>query len=169
MHSTVQNGHMTRRVVQVAMHFLSMGALLIMQINIACADTASAPAPAKPRLNFSHNNADSPDIISFVLALLGVIAMILLLAWLLRKFSSVSMRSGGSLRILGGMSVGGREKVVLVQVGQEQVLIGVAPGNVRTLHVLEQPIPETRPQATGSDNFSEKFKQVLSMGKGRPS
>ena len=95
--------------------------------------------------------------------------MILLLAWLLRKFSSVSMRSGGSLRILGGMSVGGREKVVLVQVGQEQVLIGVAPGNVRTLHVLEQPIPETRPQAAGSGNFSEKFKQVLSMGKGRPS
>lgn len=149
------------------MRVLLIAYMAIMQVNIACAESDSATAPAKPRLNFSHNNADSPDIVSFALALLAVIAIILILAWILRKFGSVSMRSGGSLQILGGMSVGGREKIVLVQVGQKQLLIGVAPGNVQTLHVLEQPIQENRNPSAGSENFSDKLKQVLNMGKGK--
>jgi flagellar biosynthetic protein FliO len=72
--------------------------------------------------------------------LLLVVIFIFALAWLLRRAGMVSGVAGSVLRVLGVLSVGQREKLVLVQVGDKQLLVGVTPGSVTTLHVLETPI-----------------------------
>lgn len=72
--------------------------------------------------------------------LLAVVVVIFALAWLLRRVGMVNGVAGSALRVLGALSVGQREKLVLVQVGDKQLLVGVTPGSVTTLHVLETPI-----------------------------
>ncbi|EQD42713.1 Flagellar biosynthesis protein, FliO, partial [mine drainage metagenome] len=42
----------------------------------------------------------------------------------------------GALEILASMPLGAKERAVLVKVGDAQILLGVAPGQVNTLHVL---------------------------------
>jgi len=93
------------------------------------------------------------------LGMVAVLGLILGIAWLLKRSGRFQMAAGGGLRVLGGLSMGTRERVVLVQVGETQLLLGVAPGRVQTLHVLEQPLDSGKP-ATAS-GFADQLGRFL--------
>lgn len=93
---------------------------------------AVSGAPAEP--------ASLSQLLQVAGGLLLVVITIFALAWLLRRVGMASGVAGSVLRVLGVLSVGQREKLVLVQVGDKQLLVGVTPGSVTTLHVLETPI-----------------------------
>ena len=80
------------------------------------------------------------NLAQLTLGLLVVLGAVLATAWLLRRYGGLQTSGNGALRILGGLSMGPRERVVLVQVGDTQLLLGVAPGRVQTLHKLDQPV-----------------------------
>jgi flagellar protein FliO/FliZ len=76
-------------------------------------------------------------LLRVILALIVVLAAVLAAAWLARRMRAFSGGGGSaSLEMLAQLPLGTRERAVLVRVGDCRVLIGVAPGNVRTLHVL---------------------------------
>jgi len=84
--------------------------------------------------------ADSPVTFSYILQILAsfvaVILFILLLAWLMRKTGKYGSANSKSFKIISSMSLGMREKILLVDVEGVSILLGVAPGQIRTLHVL---------------------------------
>lgn len=98
-------------------------------------------------------------LIQFSLGLLVVLLGVLALAWLLKRVGRLQ-GGNGALMALGGLSLGPRERVVLVQVGREQLLIGVAPGQVQALHVLDQPV-ETGPLERESGGKQSPFRDRL--------
>nr|WP_282452991.1 flagellar biosynthetic protein FliO [Lysobacter sp. CAU 1642] len=71
-----------------------------------------------------------------------VVGLILLLAWLLRKLPGGALRAHRDLRVVAQVGVGVRERVVVVAVGDTQLLLGVTSENVNLLHRLETPLPE---------------------------
>lgn len=83
---------------------------------------------------------DAAYVAQLLVGLILVIAAILFLAFLMRRVGGMQSRLGSEFRVLGGISLGSRERMVLVQVGERQLLVGVAPGRVQALHVLEDPI-----------------------------
>ncbi len=72
-------------------------------------------------------------------SLLAVIGLIFAMAWLSRRLPLGGHARGGSLKLHGSIAVGARERVVLVQAGQDWLVLGVSPGHVRGLHVLDAP------------------------------
>ena len=96
------------------------------------------------------------------LGMLTVLGLIVGIAWLLKRTGRFQMAAGNNLRILGGLSMGSRERVVLIQAGETQLLLGVAPGRVQTLHVLDKPMVEAAPSGTG---FAEQLGRVLNKDK----
>ncbi|RDH87197.1 MAG: flagellar biosynthetic protein FliO [endosymbiont of Escarpia spicata] len=70
--------------------------------------------------------------------LLFVIFLIFAAGWLFKRFGQLQMSGKGMVTVLGGTSVGPRERVVVVKVDDIRLLLGVAPGRVQTLHVLDQ-------------------------------
>jgi len=100
--------------------------------------------------------------VTFALGL--VVAAIFAVAWLFRRMGGLAGVNSGSLRIVGGISLGGRERVVLVQVGDEQILLGVAPGRVQSLHVLAKPIDTVKPLQAG-ESFAAKLQAALMQRK----
>lgn len=80
-------------------------------------------------------------LLQVALALGGILLLIFGGAWLLRRVGKFSSAANGQIRILGGTSLGSRERVVLMQVGERQLLLGVAPGRVTTLHVFDVATP----------------------------
>lgn len=84
--------------------------------------------------------------------LLVIVGLILLLAWAARRFTNIGPRSVGAMRVLSALPVGNRERIALIQVGDKQLLIGVAPGHVSTLHVFDENIV---PAQTGNAAFSQ--------------
>lgn len=89
-----------------------------------------------------------------------VVALIFGMAWFMRRMGSMNGMAAGNLKVLGGISVGQRERVVLIQAGDTQLLVGVAPGEIRTLHVLDEPITN-QSVTTESSNTSSSFADKL--------
>ena len=75
-----------------------------------------------------------------LLGLLLVIGLIFLLAWLLRRMQKLAPRGGQVIKLLATQALGPRDRLVLVQVGNEQVLLGLSAGRITPLHVLKEPV-----------------------------
>jgi flagellar protein FliO/FliZ len=102
----------------------------------------------------------------FVFGLLVVVGMILALAWMLRRMNRIQGGVQGRMRILAGLPLGSRERVVLVQVGDEQILLGVAPGRVSRLHVLEHPLETKSVEPENDESFRKRL--AAAMQRRRP-
>ena len=101
-------------------------------------------------------------------ALIIVLAAIFAVAWLVRRIRASSSRVGNAIDVLADMPLGQKERAVLLRVGQTQILLGVAPGRVNTLHVLTQPIELAQPPAApAAGDGRPSFKSILmrSLGK----
>ena len=116
---------------------------------------AAAPAQAA-------TSSVTGSVFSTALSLIVVLAVIFALAWLLRWMQGARVGSAGALRINGGLQVGTKERVLLVQAGDRHLLIGVAPGQVNTLHVFEHaPVRATADPIQDLSPFAERLRQLL--------
>lgn len=70
------------------------------------------------------------------LALLLILGLLFGTAWLARKLSGGKGFGQGGMKIVGGVALGPRERIVLVEVGDSWLVIGIVPGQIRTLHQL---------------------------------
>ncbi|MCU7847899.1 MAG: flagellar biosynthetic protein FliO [Candidatus Thiodiazotropha sp. (ex Lucinoma kastoroae)] len=86
------------------------------------------------------------SLLSTAGGLLLVLGLIIGGAWLFKRYGTLPMGGKGLVRVVGGTSIGTREKVVVVEVENTRLLLGVAPGQIRTLHVLQQPHQSFRTQ-----------------------
>lgn len=99
------------------------------------------------------------------LALVAVLATIFGLAWLVRRVRGVAA-AASALGVLAEVRLGPKERAVLVKVGAQQLLLGVAPGQVSTLHVLPQPVEIVRSGAPAQDD-RPNFRATLLKSLGR--
>ncbi|MDO9519538.1 MAG: flagellar biosynthetic protein FliO [Pseudohongiella sp.] len=75
-----------------------------------------------------------------LLWLIVVVGLILALAWLAKRLGGVHFQNAAGMKVLSTLPVGSKEKIAVVQVGDKQFLIGIAPGRVSALHVFEEPV-----------------------------
>ena len=101
-----------------------------------------------------------------VVGLIVVLVAIVVLAFFMRRITGVQSRLGSEFRVVSGISLGARERMLLVQVGDKQLLVGVAPGRVQTLHVLDEPIATDLPKTPGTSEsaFASRLRAALNRG-----
>ncbi|MGF1614012.1 MAG: FliO/MopB family protein [Gammaproteobacteria bacterium] len=104
-------------------------------------------------------------LVRVTLGLLVVLVSILAAAWLLGSVSRFQTGTDGPFRVLSAISIGPRERIVLLQVGDCQLLVSVAPGRIQTLHVLERPIDMVSVPARSSSGFSSLLSAALKRGR----
>jgi len=94
------------------------------------------------------------------LALLFIVGLLFAATWAARKVSGGKMFGQGNMRVISGIALGPKERIVLVEVEDEWLVIGIVPGQIRTLHTL--PKGSTAVQ-TGNDQsppFAEWLKTI---------
>ena len=95
-----------------------------------------------------------------LLGLLLVIGLIFLLAWLLRRVQQLNPRGAQVIKIISTQALGPRDRLVLVQVGGEQILLGLSSGRITPLHVLAEPVhlPDAEP---ATPEFAQRLMELL--------
>lgn len=129
-----------------------LGGLGLFGFDLALAAPAAAPAAS---------GGAGGQLTQLVLGLLLVLGLIFLLAWLLRRVQNITPRGQQVIEIVGTRVVGPRDRLLLVQVGNEQILIGHTPGSLTALHVLAEPVqvPVSARQAT--PEFAQRLMELL--------
>jgi flagellar protein FliO/FliZ len=102
------------------------------------------------------------QLTQLVFGLLLVLGLIFFLAWLLRRVQQAGPAGKGQvIELIGSRALGPRDRLMLVQVGNEQILLGLSPGTITALHVMKEPIevPTTTDKAT--PEFAQHLLKIL--------
>ena len=105
--------------------------------------------------------------VTMIVGLIAVIALIFILAALTKKMKLMqSFTTGHQIKNLASLALTNREKVCLIEVGGKQLLIGIAPGQVSSLHIFDESIQiSSTDSASEKENvFSTHLKKALGLG-----
>lgn len=98
-------------------------------------------------------------LISLGAGLVAVVAVIYGCAWIIRRMNGMTGMNNSAMRVVSVMAVGTRERVVLVEVGGKQILLGITPSAIRTLHVFDEPVVDAG--APPSGDFARRLQDMI--------
>ncbi|MGF6649055.1 flagellar biosynthetic protein FliO [Paraburkholderia sp. GAS82] len=123
-----------------ALAFLLSTPLALVPASAAAADMNAVNHPAQVASGVGAGAAVPSlgvgAVLQTILGLLVVIGLVFACAWLARRFGLQSGSRGGLVKTIGGASLGGKERVAVVEIGDTWLVLGAAPGNVRLLHTM---------------------------------
>ena len=90
-----------------------------------------------------------------------VIGLLFGALWIMRRVNGVGQAVGGQMRVVSSLGLGQRERAVLVRVGDQQILLGVAPGRVAALHVFDEPAVAQDITPATPLKFSDVWQNVM--------
>jgi flagellar protein FliO/FliZ len=130
----------------------------------ACAVLGSGVAQfARAESAANASGALTGQFISLIMGMAVVLAVIAAAAWLVKRVAPRNYSNAGVLRVIAGAAVGQRERVVVVEIGETWLVLGVTAGSVNALHQLpRQTTAETAAAATREPHqFAAWLKQML--------
>jgi flagellar protein FliO/FliZ len=99
------------------------------------------------------------SLAQLTLSLIAIVALILAISWLLKRFKVALPRGSGAMAVLDQVSIGPRERIALVRVGDAQVLVGISTGGIVALTPLATPIALTG--AAQAPAFAERLRDLM--------
>lgn len=100
------------------------------------------------------------ELLRIVGGLLIVVAAIVLLSWLLKRLNGGKFATTKGLKIIACMNLGTREKIMLINIANRFLLVGVTPGSITTLHDFGEDCPPGF-SSDSKASFSELLKSAL--------
>ena len=140
--------------------YLSMLALVIVTSLIITPELVFAMDTHGAQTSVEKGPVGLVNILQILTYLLLVVLIIVGGAWVIRRYGRINTAANGNLRIIAGLSVGQREKIVLIEAGDVHLLLGVAPGRVQTLHVIEG-MTVTEHEDVKKDTFINRFNDEI--------
>lgn len=99
------------------------------------------------------------SLVSLLMALLFVLFVIFVIAWFAKKFN-LTPASSDHFKLVSSMSLGGRERIVIIDVQGEQHAIGVTNQSVNHLFKLDTKI-EKPTQELSNNNLVNKINKIF--------
>ncbi|HWT70877.1 MAG TPA: flagellar biosynthetic protein FliO [Oxalicibacterium sp.] len=140
----------------------------LLLLSASAASTFAAPGTPASAVA-ATGPASAGSLLQVLFGLIVVLGLMALCAWMLRRFSASRTTGGTSIRIVGGVSVGTRERVMVVEVGEQWIVVGVAPGQVTALSTMpkQDTLPSHGDSIQTPRNFSNWLAQTLEKRNGK--
>jgi len=142
-----------------------LSVLLMLPALVWAVEPATQAAPAAPaQVANSVSSGVGGQVAQLLFGLLLVIGLIFVLAWVMRRVQRAGPNNSQVIELVSSRAIGPRDRLVLVQVGNEQVLLGISPGSITPLHVLKEPVQvPVREQAT--PEFAQRLLELMGKDK----
>jgi flagellar protein FliO/FliZ len=114
-------------------------------------------------------------VLQTILALSFVLALLAALAWAMKRYGPRSSGTSATLRMVGSLSLGGRERILIIEVADQWIVVGAAPGRVNALALMPRQSGTDAgsdsgatlvPSASGA-NFAQWLKQTMDKRHGK--
>ncbi|NHZ91993.1 flagellar biosynthetic protein FliO [Massilia sp. CCM 8733] len=160
----------------------------------ASAPAASVPATAEPQASVPVVAAPAPvatlpaatavpaapgpmagpsagNLLQTIFALTLVLALLGAMVWFMKRFGPQAAAGAAQMRTIGALSLGGRERVIVIEVGDQWIVVGASPGRINALATMpkqETPGgPAVLANGPASGTFAEWLKQTIDKRNGR--
>ncbi|MFT5590125.1 MAG: flagellar protein FliO/FliZ [Bradyrhizobium sp.] len=127
----------------------------------AQAATATTPVATPVAASSSPGN-----MLQVMVGLMVVLGLLVAVAWSMKKMGAGKHAAAGALKIVGGVSVGNRERILVVEVADQWIVVGVTPTSINALSTMpKQEGVELSAAAPLAKNFSDWLKQTIDKRK----
>jgi flagellar protein FliO/FliZ len=99
------------------------------------------------------------SLTQLTLSLIAIVGLILAISWALKRLKLASPRGSGAIFVVDELRVGPRERIVLVRVGESQVLVGISAAGMVPLTPLASPIVLTA--GSSAPAFAERLRDIM--------
>ena len=141
-------------------------------VSPAASPAAALPAmpPGAPATMAPASSAGS--LLQTILALMFVLALLIGLAWFMKRYGPKVMGGNNKMRVVSSLNLGGRERIVLVEVADQWIVVGASPGRINALATMPRqegdlPALATAQNGPAAANFSEWLKQTIEKRNGK--
>ena len=112
------------------------------------------------------------SLLQTIFALAFVLALLIGLAWFMKRYGPKVMGGNNKMRVVSSLNLGGRERIVLVEVADQWIVVGASPGRINALATMprqegELPQLATAQNGPAAANFSEWLKQTIEKRNGK--
>ncbi|MFK5986312.1 MAG: flagellar biosynthetic protein FliO [Pseudomonadota bacterium] len=116
-----------------------------------------------PKTSKSRQTLGFRELITSAFYLSVIVAFIFFVSWLFKQSGLSPSSKQQLIKVISTVAVGHKEKISLIEVGNQQVLIGISPGNIQKLLVLETPVElhENALNEKPDNKFSAGFSSQL--------
>lgn len=97
-------------------------------------------------MDLTDATAGGPELLSFAASLFVVIGAIIVLGWLYSRSSSLGGANSDVINVVASKALGTKERLLLIEVADQQLLVGMTASQVQTLHIFENPVVSAAPQ-----------------------
>lgn len=144
---------------------------------VPAAASATSPAAALPAMPPGAPMTMAPtssagSLLQTIFALVFVLALLIGLAWFMKRYGPKVMGGNNKMRVVSSLNLGGRERIVLVEVADQWIVVGASPGRINALATMprqegELPQLATAQNGPAAANFSEWLKQTIEKRNGK--
>ena len=107
---------------------------------------------------------DGPDLLSLGMSMIVVVAAVLLIGWLYSRFRFPGGVSGSLINVVSSRALGPKERLVLVEVADQHLLVGITATSVQTLHTFDKPVTAASvpaEDATQPTGFADRLRLAI--------
>tara|TARA_B110000438_G_C15820990_1_gene654459 strand:+ start:3891 stop:4436 length:546 start_codon:yes stop_codon:yes gene_type:complete len=128
------------------------------KLNNMTATTPTLPVEAKAApVEVGKHVTANMDAMSMIMSLLMVLVVIVISAVILKRFQGVRHSING-LKIVTSLHLGAKEKLVVVQAGNKQLLLGVTAQQISLIETLDEPLIAAK---ENSVDFAQSIAKLL--------
>jgi flagellar protein FliO/FliZ len=137
----------------------------------SAAAAASAPAPAPvAAVQPLGAGAAAGSLLQTILALCAVLGLLALLAWFMKRYGPKAQAGSAHVKLVGALNLGGRERIMVVEVGEQWIVVGASPGRVNALATMPRQAGADagapagallHPHQPSASSFAEWLKQTI--------
>lgn len=101
------------------------------------------------------------DVIGFGASLVMVIGAVLVVGWLYARSQGLKRGKSSVINVLAAQPLGAKERIVLVEIGGKQIVVGMTAAQVSTLHVFDEPVVQQAERSAAAAGFAERLRAAL--------
>ncbi len=103
---------------------------------------------------------DASEIATLAVSLVVVIAAILVVGWMYSRLRVGGAAGSGAIDVVASRALGSKERLMVVQVADQQLLVGMTSSHLQTLHVFDAPVVDKQGAAPNT-GFAGRLKTAL--------
>lgn len=108
----------------------------ILALTLSSISSIALALPTESPNLISHN-----ELVKVVTGLLFVLLIIFCLSWIVKRLNVVKLSSSSGFQSIATMTLGPKEKIMLLKVGERYLLMGVAAASINILHDFGEQLP----------------------------
>ncbi len=128
-------------------------ALLLLPLTAVAAPAVQVPEPGDPAMGI-------PVALEFGASLLLVITAIFIVGWFYARMQRIRGGSSNVFNIVASQSLGAKERIILLEVGEKQIVVGITAASMQALHVFDEPVALANARS-GKSEFAERLTSVF--------